>query len=242
MFRTIVFIFLLTTAAFDAAAQQKTADPNDVGQTPNGKTVTADDSAQVPVKSSNATAARYRLQPSDVLDVKYVYSPEYDRKGVVVQPDGYISLELVGNVRVAGLTVDEVQKRITHLASERLNEPEITVILTDFVKPYFVIAGEVPTPGKMELRDNTSALQGVLLAGGFKESAKSSQIILYRRYNDEFVETKVIKLDDYKRKGQMRDDIMLQPGDMLYVPRNNIAKIERFARTASVLSIFRFLF
>lgn len=260
MFRKFVFllsIFCAVTLAVTAQTSPASPKPGDPpilkgGQPPSQQETpdqplvptmasAPDDDAEDPNAKGNVANSRYRLQPSDVIDVRYVYSPEYDRKGVVVQPDGFISLEIAGNLRVAGLTIDEVREKIRARASRRLNEPEVLVILTDFVKPYFVVAGEVPTPGRLDLRENTTALQAVLLAGGFKDTAKSSQIILFRRYNADLVETKVIKLEDLKRDEKVREDIVLRSGDMIFVPRNTITKIERYARLASVASIFGFL-
>lgn len=176
---------------------------------------------------------RYLVQPGDVLEVQYRYSPEFNQT-ITVQPDGYISLQVGGDVRVGGRNVEQVRQLILQKASERLKDPEATVVLKEFQKPYFVVAGEVVQPGKIEMRERVTAIQAIMLAGGLKESARSSQIILFRKINSDTAEVKVLNLKKIKRTSDLENDLTLQAGDMLLVPRDTISKIERFIRLASV--------
>ena len=89
-------------------------------------------------------------------------------------------------------------------------------------------------PGKFEMLESVTALQAIILAGGFKDSAKSSQIILFRKINSEMAEVKVIDLKKMKRTSDLEKDLALQAGDMLMVPQNTITKIERYVRLASL--------
>lgn len=263
--RKIAFLFAVILAATAAQAQQpplivsapnenKTAPPAaveptkqpDATATDNATSPIAAQNDQTAADSPNTSKTRYKLQPSDVLSVTYRFTPEYNSLGAVVQPDGYVSLNLLGNVRVAGKTLDEVREKIKSAAAEQLNDPEVTVVLQEFVKPYFVVSGEVPVPGRFDLRDNTSALQAVLLAGGFKDSSRSGQVLLLRRYNAEVVEVIELKLDNLakNKKGQepnLREDELLQSGDMIYVPRSRLSKLERFVKIANAASVFGFI-
>jgi len=188
---------------------------------------------QRPPRLTTVTEERYRLQPGVVLEVQFRYSPEFNQT-VTVQPDGYVSLEIGGDVKVAGMTVEQTRQAILRKASERLQDPVATVILKEFQKPYFVVAGEVSAPGKIEMRERVTALQAIMLAGGLKESAKSSQIVLFRKLNSDLAEVKVLNLKNIRRTADLENDLTLQPGDMVYVPRDKITKIERFMRLASV--------
>jgi len=190
--------------------------------------------APAPPTLKNAEGdARYTLNPGDVVEVQYRYTPEYNQT-VTIQPDGYVSLEIVGDVKIGGLTLAQVRTTIIKKASVRLNDPEVTLLLKEFQKPYFVVAGEVAQPGKFEMRENITALQAIILAGGFKDSAKSSQIILFRKINSEMAEVKVINLKKIKRTSDLEKDLALQAGDMLMVPQNTITKIERYVKLASL--------
>jgi len=115
-----------------------------------------------------------------------------------------------------------------------LQDPVATVLLKEFQKPYFVVAGEVGTPGKIEMRERVTALQAIMLAGGMKETAKSSQIVVYRQINSEFAEVKLLNLKSIRHTTDLENDLTLQAGDMVYVPRDKISKVERFIRIASI--------
>jgi polysaccharide export outer membrane protein len=186
-----------------------------------------------PPRLTTVTEERYRLQPGDVLEIQYRYSPEFNQT-VTVQPDGYITLEIGGDLRVAGMTVDQMRQAILKKASTRLQDPIATVILKEFQKPYFVVTGEVAQPGRIEMRERVTALQAIMLAGGMKESAKSSQVVLLRNINSEIAEVKVLNLKNIRRTSDLENDLTLRPGDIVFVPRDKISKIERFMRVASV--------
>lgn len=188
---------------------------------------------QRPPRLTTVTEERYRLQPGDVLEVQFRYSPEFNQT-VTVQPDGYVSLEIGGDIKVAGMTVEQTRQAILRKASTRLQDPVATVILKEFQKPYFVVAGEVSAPGKIEMRERVTAIQAIMLAGGLREGAKASQIVVFRKLNSDVAEVKVLNLKSIRRTADLENDLTLQPGDMVYVPRDKITKIERFMRLASV--------
>jgi polysaccharide biosynthesis/export protein len=173
----------------------------------------------------------YRLQSGDTIEVQYRYTPEYNGTAVV-QPGGYVNLPLTGDIKVQGLTVIEAQGAITEKATERLNRPEVTVLLKDYVHPYFVVAGEVGHPGRFEMHGDVTAMEAIAMSGGFKDSSKHSQVVLVRKYNKEMAEVTVIDMKAMQRKKGIAEDPLLQPGDMLMVPQNNVSKMERYVRWA----------
>ena len=126
--------------------------------------------AQAPGFSERAP--RYKLQSSDTIQVQYRYTPEFNQT-VTVQPDGYISLQAAGQVKVSDMTAESAAAVIAKASSARLRDPEVNVVLVDYVKPYVVVAGEVTKPGRVELRGQVSVVEAIALAGGFKESAKT---------------------------------------------------------------------
>jgi len=189
--------------------------------------------AQRPPQLSTVTEERYRLQPGDVLEIQYRYSPEFNQ-AVTVQPDGYVTLEIGGDLKIAGLTIEQTRQMILRRASARLRDPVATIVLKEFQKPYFVVAGEVAQPGRIEMRERVTAIQAIMLAGGMKESARSSQVVVFRKINSDTAEVKLLNLKSIRRTSDLENDLTLQPGDMVYVPRDKISKIERFMKLASV--------
>ena len=192
--------------------------------------------SQRPPRLSTVTEERYRLQPGDVIDVQFRYTPEFNQT-VTVQPDGYIALEIGGDLKVAGLTVEETKQAILVQANKRLQDPVATIVLKEFQKPYFVVSGEVAQPGKIEMRQKVTALQAIMLAGGMKETAKSSQVIVFRKINSDLAEVKVLNLKSINRTSDLENDLTLQAGDMVYVPRDKWSKFERFMRLVSVAAL-----
>jgi polysaccharide biosynthesis/export protein len=188
---------------------------------------------QAPTLGTYGREDRYTLTPGDVVDIQYRYTPEFNQT-VTVQPDGYVSLEIGGDLKVAGRNLTQVRSLILSKARERLASPEVIVILKEFQKPYVVVAGEVVQPGKIEVREKLTALQAVLLAGGFKDSAKSSQILIFRKLNAEMAEVKTLNFKSMNRNSDLENDLTLQAGDMILVPRNKLSKLERYVRIASL--------
>jgi len=180
---------------------------------------------------------RYTLHAGDVLDIQYRYTPEFNQT-VTVQPDGFISLAMGGDIKVGGRTLQQLRAMVLAKARVRLESPELTVVLKEFQRPYIVVAGEVNQPGKIELRERLTAIQAVLLAGGMKETAKASQILIFRKLNADTAEVKVLNLKTLKSTHDLENDLALQAGDMIMVPRNRISKIERYIRYASVAAFF----
>lgn len=180
---------------------------------------------------------QYRLQPGDLLELQYRYTPELNQTATV-NPDGYINLTMVGNVKVSDLTMDQAHDLIVKKASERLNDPDLNLILRDFQRPYVVVAGEVPKPGRVDLRDSTTAMQAILWAGGFSDTAQSGQVVLFRRINGEEAEVKVLHLTNINKTKKLEQDVKLQQGDMLLVPRNKVAKLSRYMKLLNIGTYF----
>jgi polysaccharide export outer membrane protein len=176
---------------------------------------------------------RYTLHAGDVISLDYRYTPEFNQT-VTIQPDGYVTLDIVGDVKIAGLTLDEVHDQIVKMASSRLNHPELNLTLKDFEHPYIVVAGEVAKPGKFELRDDTTALQAIMLAGGFKDSARDTKVVLFRRINQQMAEVRQLNLHNVRRTSDLEHDTELQPGDMLLVTRNKLEHLSRFMKATNL--------
>ena len=199
---------------------------------------------QLPGKTVNSNAPklktpeenRYQLVSGDVIDVIYRYTPEFNQT-VTIQPDGYILLQIVGDIKMSGLTLEQARQRIIDKATVRLKDPEITLLLKEFQKPYFVVSGEVAQTGKFEMREDITALQAVMMAGGFKESAKSSQIVVFRKLNADIAEVKTLNLKKVKKTSDLENDLTLQSGDIIFVPRNTFSKIEKYVRLSNIGAI-----
>jgi polysaccharide biosynthesis/export protein len=175
----------------------------------------------------------YRLRPSDVVEISFTVAPEFNQS-LTVQPDGYVMLKDAGMVEVQGLNLAEFAEAVQKAYRGYLHNPQVAVLLKDFDHPSFIVGGEVGHPGKYELRSDTTVAEAVQIAGGFTQQAKHSQVVLFRRVNDDLVETRLLDLKKMLKQTSLKEDVHIRPGDMIFVPQNAISKIARFLSKPSV--------
>jgi polysaccharide export outer membrane protein len=168
---------------------------------------------------------RYQLCKGDVLDLNFPFTPEFNQI-VAVQPDGYITLRAVGDLHVEGQTVPEVTQALRTAYGKILRDPVITIALKDFDKPYFIVSGQVGHPGKYDLRGDTTVTQALAIAGGFNDNAKHSQVLLFRRVSNDWVEVKKLNIKHMLQAENLSEDLHLRPGDMLFVPKSLVSKVK----------------
>lgn len=232
---TSLFVVILWTCAFSGArvGQAAQLDSGSVRAEP----------ASLPRQGSPADVQfttrdpRYRVRKSDVIDVKFKFSPEFDQT-LTVQPDGFVTLAEVGDLKVEDKTLPEIREAIQLAYQGILHDAVITVSLKDFDKPFFIAAGQVGHPGKYELRSDTTLVEAVAVAGGFTDASKHSQVVLFRHVSNDMVEAKVFNLKQMLASRNLQEDPHLLPGDMLFVPQNKISKIQRYLPTPGLGAFF----
>lgn len=235
------FILSALQVCVAAFAQEKTP-KQDLGpavlSSPAGQTGTgSENTATAAAKSGQADGTGnprldgsrplYRLTRSDVVAVSFTLSPEFDQI-LTIQPDGYVALKDASPVRAQGLTLEEFRQAVIRGYSGYLHDPQVTVVLKDFEHPYFVAGGEVGKPGKYQLRADTNIVEAVEIAGGFTHQAKHSQVLLFRHVNDDLIEAHVYDIKKMLKQRRLTEAAQLQPGDLIFVPRNAVSKIEPF--------------
>jgi polysaccharide biosynthesis/export protein len=122
---------------------------------------------------------RFKLGPEDVIAVRVWREP--DLSGVVaVSPDGHISLPLINEVQVSGLTSTQVSKLLSEMFAKFVNNPQVTVSIQAVRSKRYTISGEVNRPGAYPLAVQTTVFQALTAAGGFREFANKKKIIIVR--------------------------------------------------------------
>jgi polysaccharide export outer membrane protein len=175
----------------------------------------------------------YRLRPSDVVEISFTVAPEFNQT-LTVQPDGYVMLKDAGMVEVQGLNLQQFGEAVQKAYRGYLHDPQAAVTLKEFEHPYFIVGGEVGRPGKYELRSDTTVAEAVQIAGGLTQQAKHSQVVLFRRVNDDLVETRLLNLKKMLKESSLKEDAHLRPGDLVFVPQNAISKIAHFLTKPAV--------
>lgn len=175
---------------------------------------------------------RYRIQPGDVLSFQFRFTPEYDQK-VKVQPDGYVSLTGIDDLKVGGLSVNEVHTAAVEACRNQLREPVINIVLEEFSMPGYIVGGEVESPGRYEFRGEVMLSEAIQIAGGFNATAHIEQVLLFRRAEEGWMESRQV---DFKKviKSGLNEDVRLRPGDMVFIPRSKMGNVQRFMQAARV--------
>ncbi len=180
-----------------------------------------------PASQASAAPAVYRIQKGDKLSIKFFSHPELNEPTMVVRPDGFITPQLIGEVRAEGMTVEQLKSLLEREYVEFLLAPMITVAVVEFVAPRVFVGGQVNRPGKYELREASTAVQAIFLAGGFTGDAHRSMVV-HARPNDRGdwdIETlNVLKM--MKRDGGEKD-VELRDGDYLFIPDSKIARMNK---------------
>ena len=174
-----------------------------------------------------AKPVEYLIQEGDQLDIKFFYNPELN-ESVSVRPDGKISLQLVDEVQAAGRTPSQLDEVLTQKYANELKKPEITVIVRSFTGQRVYVGGEVGRPGLVDLTGGMTALEAIINAGGFKETAKPEAAILIRKGPDNKPTPIRIDLTRMMDDQAPEQDVELQPYDIVYVPKTWIAKANKF--------------
>lgn len=187
-----------------------------------------------PEKSGLCMREDYRIQLSDVLEIHFAFSKDYD-EALTVQPDGFVHLREAAPVHAAGMKLMEVEAAITQAYRPILRDPVVSVVLKDFQKPSFYASGEVGHPGRYELRSNITLMQAIAEAGGLiNERSSKKQVILMRPEGDSIYRTKVVDVSLLMKPSGVHEDVVMQPGDVIYVPQKKMSKIARFLPSPSM--------
>jgi len=176
---------------------------------------------------------RYQLHKSDTFDVNFAFSPEYNQT-VTVEPDGYINLKEIGSVHAEGETVPELTESLKRAYAGILRDPVIAIALKDFEKPFFIASGQVSHPGRYELRGPLTVTQAVAIAGGFNDKAKHSQVVIFHPVGNKGYEARLLNVKKLMASRNLENDVYLQPGDQVYVPKSKLSKIRDFMPNTGV--------
>jgi len=170
--------------------------------------------------------------PGDQLTIEVFGHHELDRK-IQIEQSGEIYYPLLGYMNVDGLSVKELRALLTEKISRYYVDPDVNVSVAGVQSQKVFVLGEVHNPGVYPLQYPVTAFEVALRAGGFNDRAKESSIILVRETDEG---TRVVKLNLEKvyRDGEANDNIYLQGGDILYVPRNIVTNLEGFIQHLSI--------
>jgi polysaccharide export outer membrane protein len=158
----------------------------------------------------------YRIGPEDVLAIT-IWKNEAMSRTVIVRPDGKISLPLLNDVQAAGLSPMELRDVLLKALVEYMPGPEVSVIVTEPRSFKVSVIGEVPRPGRYELRSWTTVLDVLALAGGFSQFSARSRIFVLRP-EGERMKRMPFNYNKAVSEGGEQDNFYVRAGDIIVVP------------------------
>lgn len=173
----------------------------------------------------------YRIQKGDKLSVKFFSHPELNEPSVIVRPDGFISLQIIDDIRAEGRTALELKADLEKAYNETLLNPIISVAVIEFVAPRVFIGGQIKNAGRYDLRDAKTIVQVVFLAGGFTEDANRKMVILARPDGKGDWQTQAVNVMKILDKKSPEKDVELRDGDYIFIPDSKISQFNKAVET-----------
>lgn len=166
----------------------------------------------------------YRVAISDELNFRFQYVPELNTV-VSVRSDGRVSLPLVGEFLVDGLTLAELTARVEGLMGAHLRRPQVTVNVQGSTAQRIFVGGEVVQSGVQPLLGPLTVLQAVTVAQGLKDTAQPRKTIVLRRGPGGATNVMSVDLTDIMSGQDAGRDLRLQAYDVVIVPRSGVAEL-----------------
>ncbi len=196
---------LISPAQDTIPALQDTAKP----AAPTAAAIAVPDSAAIAVPDS------YVIGASDVIMVSVLKEPTLT-SSLLVRPDGMISMPLLGDVKAAGKTPLQLADEITTNLKKFIQDPNVTIILTQMNSKKVYMIGEIGKTGPIELTPGMTLLQAIASAGGLSQFANSRKIYILRNQGGKLQKIPVQYKQALRGNGPL--NLTLNPGDTIVVP------------------------
>lgn len=180
---------------------------------------------------------KYLLGYGDMIDINVLRNEDYKRNSIKVRPDGYISYPYVGEIKVSGMTVGELDDLITKRLSEIIKRPDVSVLIREFRTLNIYVLGEVDSPGAYEINKAGNVLEALSAAQGITESAKRNGVLVIRKTAPEHIVGIQIDLNKILKENRYNYNIQLEPNDIVLVSESRISRLENFIN--SYLSVLK---
>jgi polysaccharide biosynthesis/export protein len=199
----------------DSSARQSTAPAKDDKKAAAKKGGADTDSTRQMASGSNANIpAAYRIGVDDQIQIS-VWREHDLSLSVVVRPDGVITLPLLNDISVVGMTPKELAESLTEKLKPFVNEPQVTVSVQAIHSRKVYLIGNAAHPGVFDLNDNKTAMELIAEAGGLSQFAKTNSIYILRTVNGADTRIAFHYKDAVNGKSP---DVLLMPGDKIVVP------------------------
>lgn len=182
--------------------------------------------AVTPEQMSSESLTEQVLSPGDVIDIKFSYNPELN-DSQRIRPDGNITMQIIGDVKAAGLTPEALQEELTKRYADQLRKPSVIVTVKTLRNNKVYVGGQVNKPGEVEIPGRLTAFEAISQSGGFKtDTAAVQNVVIVRNRNGKQYGTVV----NFQKalSGDEVTPFYLRPGDIVYVPQTTIARLNQW--------------
>lgn len=164
-----------------------------------------------------SVSKQYEIGPENVLRIDVYYARDKNLfRTVRVSSNGMITFPLLGEVEVKGLTVSELENRLTYLLEkDYLVNPQVSVYIEEYST--VSILGQIKSPDSYPIKGRLSVVELISLAGGFTKIAARNDVRIIRTNPDGSKTIIRVRANDIINKGKEEDDIQLRPGDIVTV-------------------------
>ncbi len=193
------------------------------------KNLPAEPSTEQILKQADSVqeSSRYTLGINDAISISVARHPEVSGD-YYINSEGKIQYEFVGDLKVSGLTKDEAKDLVTTNLSKYIISPDVTVKIIGYNSKVVYVLGEVGAPGKIYMHGDTITVHEALLQAGLpllSASMKKSRLITPAE--DGKAERKYVNVEALLYEGDLRENLVMKPGDVLYIPATILAKAMR---------------
>lgn len=173
---------------------------------------------------------QYRLYPGDQIDVVVQSAPELSRT-LTIGPDGRIIMPMLQPIMAAGKNITQVQSELRTGLAQQLRDPTIAVTPRAYGPQQIFIGGQVQAPGTYTLPGPIGAIEAVFMAGGFGQGARTTKVAILRRAPNGYMMMRPVNIQNGLRNiREYNDNIQLRRGDIIFVPKTNLAEAGAFVQ------------
>lgn len=156
-----------------------------------------------------------------------IYGQDSINSSYTVMQSGYLMLPMLDDIRVEGKSIDELRDELTEKYAKYFKDPQVLIEVQSIGSKTYTVLGEVKTVGMVPLNKRMSVSEAVFTAGSVETNGTADRVVLIRRNKDE-VDLHEINIAAMYTYGDFSTDMLVQHGDIIYVPTSKLAKVANF--------------
>ena len=165
-------------------------------------------------------SSSYVLQPGDLVEIKVFMEEDMDRT-LRISGNGSVTYPLVGNIQIAGYTVEQAESSMADALRTYLKNPQVSMLIKEYGNKTVYVLGQVKKPASIEIPPEKplTVLEAITSAGGFTDVAAVSKVRILRMQNGK-QKTLDVDVTQITKQGNKAMDLALMPGDVIFVPQS----------------------